>query len=144
MKHQIVSPIARQVLDMIRVTLEQMGQPVPKLDLDRYVDEAKAFGDDVVEIPLISYEKDFVLLLPFKFVKKCEEYRPFGWNAYPDIEPPEHLPMQLEGTIYDEDQSRFRTIRVCARYVSKEWFDAGTGERIELSNDYPIRFKPWE
>lgn len=80
-------------------------------------------------------------------VREIQEYNPFRWNEWPNVEPPKGVPMRLEIRYWGANERRYLvTLRECA------WLDgignwiSFDGNNIEerLFKNREVRFRPWE
>lgn len=70
-------------------------------------------------------------------IEEVAEYDPHGWNAFPEVEPPEGVLMRCEWIDCDGITHHFAA--TCAYVVNRfEWYDDEGGE-VEVS-----RFRPWD
>ena len=70
-------------------------------------------------------------------IKSVDKYEPGRWNEWPDVEPPEGVPMAIE--FQHEPDSEVK--RACWTYRDGSWWD-GTF-RISLVRTHVVRFRPW-
>ena len=78
--------------------------------------------------PLLSIE-----ITP-DMIEKVSEYDPHGWNAFPEVEPPEGVWMRCETDVNAIEHK----IRHVAKFDGREWRDY-------LSKQVVVhRFRPWD
>lgn len=97
---------------------------------------AVAYGD----FPEINGLRHLSLFLADE-IEEVPEYDPKAWNEWPDVEPPEHVLMQVEFKEKDKE----RLYRSCWKWSGYEW-NWGDGRgfvSVNTDNLREIRFRPW-
>lgn len=74
-------------------------------------------------------------------IEEVPEYDPSAWNEWPDVEPPEHVLMQVEFKEKDKE----RLYRYCWKWSGYEWIWVDGRDFVSVNTDNlrEIRFRPW-
>lgn len=97
--------------------------------------------DDDLEQPVVIRQSQFGVWFTLDEVEEVSKYNPKQWNNYPDVTPPENVPMRVE--------VRSSWCGYKAQMVDGQWrdmrgdaiFDGPEGAGIEGP---VVRFRPWE
>lgn len=85
-------------------------------------------------------------------VEPIKEFDPTKWNEWPEVEPPQDVPLRLEVREPDEDldtpEPRFGKIRkkACACFDGNDWFywpGRSFTSYISIEKGDVVRFRPW-
>lgn len=72
-------------------------------------------------------------------IEEIPDYNPKGWNNYPEVTPPEGIPMRVEiDTLTDEVR------RDCAIFKNGRWFSEFGGKANYKIAGPVRRYRPWE
>lgn len=72
-------------------------------------------------------------------IEQFLEYNPNDWNVFPDVTPPEGVPMRVECQGYD------RTLRTCFVYKQGAWhYESGVTFKGDETALQVRRYRPWE
>ena len=72
-------------------------------------------------------------------IEQFLEYNPNDWNVFPDVTPPEGVPMRVECQGYD------RTLRTCLVYKQGAWhYESGVTSKGDETALQVRRYRPWE
>lgn len=121
----------------LRAMLDSYSEGRFSGDLAKAVEKYYENGDPV-RVPgsgLIHVRTE--LLFTEDEIKCVDKYEPGRWNEWPDVEPPEGVPMAIE--FQHEPDSEVK--RACWTYRDGSWWD-GTF-RISLVRVHVVRFRPW-
>lgn len=135
---------------MIRYTLEDKGRQeglekaFPGFGEDLQAAGEREFDDryDYVEVPLSDCGGvlgDYTLPIAKTAIRTEEVYDPHAWNNFPQVTPPEGVPMRVEGH-YKASGFTFSTA-MC--YQFGKWYPLITVS-IPLSDLTIDRFRPWD
>lgn len=132
-------------------------------DLQRKLDDITAGGFSKVlekKIDVTFFCEEFLFLgagsirvrLFESAFEEVPEYDPNKWNLWPDVEPPQDVPLRIEVREPDKDlhtpEPRFGKIRkkACACFDGSDWcFWPGKpfGAYIDIEKGEVVRFRPW-
>lgn len=79
----------------------------------------------------------FSMLLYEHEIEATPEYNPNGWNKYPDVTPPDGVPLRVQISRAHE------LIRFFACYKDSSFYDA-EGRLIRIGKRDDVQFKSWE
>lgn len=84
----------------------------------------------------------YELSFPRSIIEEVVAYGPKGWNKYPEVTPPEDIPLRCEG--HDSDTGR--PFRAILRYLDGGFcFDSVAHHYRSIFPDMVIdRFRPWD
>lgn len=70
-----------------------------------------------------------------------KEYNPHNWNVFPDVTPPEGVPLRIE---IRRVKDNYETVqRFCGYYKGSIWYD-DKGWLISIDEGDDVQFKSWE
>lgn len=79
--------------------------------------------------------REFSVRIPVDDIEEVHEYDPHGWNAFPEVEPPEGVLMRVE----------CNQMKTCLVFENGKWrYPSGESfENYEFA--FPVkRFRPWD
>ena len=83
----------------------------------------------------VLWEDEVEVIFKKTAIECIEVYDPYTWNNYPEITPPEGVPMRVEA---------LNNKRFCGIYLKYKddyfWFD----ENLKNHREDVVRFRPWE
>lgn len=103
--------------------------------------EGKGFLVAGVEDVEVLYKDEILFVLDFSIteLEEVEEYNPHAWNTYPEVTPPEGVPMRVESKNFQNSKMEFT--RECAIFRNGEWTHPEIGYPMVRKS---CRFRPWE
>lgn len=95
------------------------------------------FGLGVLSDEEVFPTAKFMVRLYENEIESYEEYDPNKWNKYPDITPPENIPMRLEYLSFGQIKKE------CCIYRHSKWLISNTLEALP-NGAKNIRYKAWD
>ena len=104
-------------------------------------------GEDLIGVDMEIYRSPRFITAQLQIektdIEKIADYNPNNWNNYPEVTPPEGVPMRVECF-----SLIFRKLcRTCAIYFEGKWYGELDGEcncLLELGGMMKVkRFRPW-
>lgn len=135
---------------MIRYTLEDKGRQeglekaFPGFGEDLQAAGEREFDDryDYVEVPLSDCGGvlgDYTLPIAKTAIRTEEVYDPHAWNNFPQVTPPEGVPMRVEGQYAKRPELEYYGALM---YLEGAWHFADT---VEIADNVIVeRFRPWD
>lgn len=99
--------------------------------LNLFTEDADKIEFQICDKAIITFKR--------KDLEIIDEYHPDFWNAYPEVTPPEGVPMRVECQGYD------RTLRTCLVYKQGAWhYESGVTFKGYETALQVRRYRPWE
>lgn len=99
--------------------------------LNLFTEDADKIEFQICDKAIITFKR--------KDLEIIDKYHPDFWNAYPEVTPPEGVPMRVECQGYD------RTLRTCLVYKQGAWhYESGVPFKGYETALQVRRYRPWE
>lgn len=122
---------------MLRLKDREQQAWLDKITRGMFTEALNAFMEDAEQIKFEINDKA-ILTIKRDEVENVGEYDPDFWNVYPEVKPPEGVPMRVEC------QGTYRTLRTCLVYKQGAWqYENGVpfeGDTVGLKMR---RYRPW-
>lgn len=102
-----------------------------------FTEALKTFMEDAEQIEFQINERA-ILTIKRDEVENVGEYDPDFWNVYPEVTPPEGVPMRVEC------QGFYRTLRTCLVFKKGAWhYESGVPFKGYETALQVRRYRPW-